>query len=156
MRRVNKKQGRILPCFFSVHILLQPIWAGRKIAQIGQTEPAGDTRRRTWVRREVKFVQNTRHKIEVICHLTNYFFKVYIIYTFLILRRFIINFLCLVCCVHFATAHFTGYKLTFHWYHKLYTPRSFYSVQALLHCYNQKKRRAEKMNRLLIFLLCTL
>ena len=42
-------------------ILLQLLWAGRKIAQIGQTEPVGVTRRRTWVRREVKFVQNTRH-----------------------------------------------------------------------------------------------
>ena len=35
---------------------------GRKIAQIGQTEPTGVTRRRTKVRREVRFVQNTRHK----------------------------------------------------------------------------------------------
>ena len=66
-------------------ILLQLLWDGRKIAQYsfeyhralrakhrytrfvkvpsvtGQTEPVGVTRRRTWVRREVKFVQNTRH-----------------------------------------------------------------------------------------------
>ena len=28
--------------------------------QIGQMEPVGVTRRRTWVRREVTFVQNTR------------------------------------------------------------------------------------------------
>jgi len=42
--------------------LLQLLWDGRKIAQIGQTKPVGVTRRRTLVRREVKFVQNTRHK----------------------------------------------------------------------------------------------
>ena len=42
-------------------ILLKLLWAGRKIAQIGQTEPVGVTRRRTLVRREVKFVRNTRH-----------------------------------------------------------------------------------------------
>ncbi len=34
---------------------------GRKIVQIGQTEPEGVTRRCTLVHREVKFVQNTRH-----------------------------------------------------------------------------------------------
>ncbi len=42
-------------------ILLQLLWAGREIAQIGQTEPVGLTRRRMLVRREVKFVRNTRH-----------------------------------------------------------------------------------------------
>ncbi len=42
-------------------ILLQLLWAGRKIAQIGQTEPAGVTRRRIFIRHEVKFVRNTRH-----------------------------------------------------------------------------------------------
>ncbi len=42
-------------------ILLQLLGVGRKIAQIGQTEPVGVTRRRTWVRREVKFVRNIRH-----------------------------------------------------------------------------------------------
>ena len=47
-------------------ILLQLLWVGRKIAQIGQTErKQGEallsvTRRRTWVRRAAKFVQNTR------------------------------------------------------------------------------------------------
>ena len=41
--------------------MLQPLfWAGRKRMQIGQTEPVGVTRRRTMVRQEVKFVQNTR------------------------------------------------------------------------------------------------
>ena len=35
-------------------------FAGRKIARSGQTEPKGATRRRTVVRREVKFIQNTR------------------------------------------------------------------------------------------------
>ena len=45
-------------------ILLQPLfWGRRKIAQIGQTEPVGATRKRTSVRREVKFVQNTMHFI---------------------------------------------------------------------------------------------
>ena len=46
--------------------LLHPIRDGRKIAQIGQTEPTGVTRRRTEVRREVKFVRNARHKKEEI------------------------------------------------------------------------------------------
>ena len=47
-------------------ILLQLLVAGRKIAQIGQTERKQGAsllpvpRRRTWVRRAAKFVQNTR------------------------------------------------------------------------------------------------
>ncbi len=40
-----------------VAILLHPLWVGRKIAQIGQTE----SRRRTLVRREAKFVRNAKH-----------------------------------------------------------------------------------------------
>ena len=42
--------------------LLWLLWAGRKIAQIGQTEPAGVSRSYAVAQREVKFVQNTRHK----------------------------------------------------------------------------------------------
>ena len=43
-------------------ILLWLLWAGRKIAQIGQTKPAGVSRSCAVAQREVKFVQNTRHK----------------------------------------------------------------------------------------------
>ena len=44
-----------------MRILLRVV-GGRKIAQIGQTEPFGVTRRRTLVRREARFVQNTRQQ----------------------------------------------------------------------------------------------
>ena len=33
-----------------------------KIVQNGQTEPVGGTRRRMWIRREVKFVRSKGHK----------------------------------------------------------------------------------------------
>ena len=60
--------------------LLQPLfWGERKIAQIGQTELIMPmyrhyqvTRRRTWVRREAKFVQNTRRFIAEIHQMTNF------------------------------------------------------------------------------------
>ncbi len=42
--------------------------------QIGQTEPVGETRRRTKVRRVVKFVQNTRQYKIGIRHSTNPYF----------------------------------------------------------------------------------
>ena len=51
-------------------ILLQLFWAGRKIVQIGQTEPTKPfqglylvTRSGVCTQREAKFVQNTRHII---------------------------------------------------------------------------------------------
>ena len=61
-----------------MRILLHPLLGGRKIAQIGQTEPEGVPN----VRREVKFVQNIRHKLEGIRHLANSFLKLCIILTF--------------------------------------------------------------------------
>ena len=48
-------------------ILLQLLWAGRKIAQIGQTERKQGaallsvTRSCMFIQQEAKFVQNTRH-----------------------------------------------------------------------------------------------
>ena len=53
-------------------MLLHPLWVGRKIAQIGQTE----SRRRTRVRQEVKFVQNAKHFYLEIRLQTNFFHHV--------------------------------------------------------------------------------
>ncbi len=50
--------------------MLQPFWAGRKMMQNGQTEPKWqfspfwDTRRRTMVRREAKFVHITKQELK--------------------------------------------------------------------------------------------
>ena len=72
--------------------------------QIGQTEPAGDTRRCTMVHREVKFVQNTRHFIAEIRQMTNFHLSFRFALTLqLSLKGFVKHFFCLVWCAHFAT-----------------------------------------------------
>ncbi len=86
-------------------------WGGRKIAQIGQTELIMPiyrhyqvTRRRTMVRREAKFVQNTRHFIAEIRQTTNFYLNFCFIFTLQSQPKgFVKPFLCLVWCVHFAT-----------------------------------------------------
>ncbi len=64
--------------------MLHPLCLGwTKSVQIGQTERKQGvallsvTRRRTMVRREAKFVQNTRHFIEEICQMTNFFLNLF-------------------------------------------------------------------------------
>ena len=47
-------------CFACSVPFCYALWGGRKMVQIGQMEPAGVTRRRTRVRREVTFVRNAR------------------------------------------------------------------------------------------------
>ena len=97
-------------------ILQQPLfWGKRKIAQIGQTELIMPiyrhyqvTRRRTWVRREAKFVQNTRHSIAEIRQMTNSHLDFCVILDLhLQPKGFVKLFFCLVWCVHFATAPFS-------------------------------------------------
>ena len=101
-------------------ILLQPLfWGERKIAQIEQTELIMPiyrhykvTRRRTRVRREAKFVQNTRRFIAGIRQMTNSHHNFCVILdSQLKPKGFVKLFFCLVWCVHFATAPFKNYFL---------------------------------------------
>ena len=91
-------------------ILPHLLWGGRKIVQIGQTEQKQGntlllvTRRRTKVRREAKFVQNTRLFIIEIRCLTDFFLKFCIIVAFRFFAKGFMGFACLVWCAHFATA----------------------------------------------------
>ena len=93
----------------------RPFQGERKIAQIGQTELIMPiyrhyqaTRRRTGVRREAKFVQNTRHSITEIRQMTNFHLNFCFIFTLqLQLKSFVKPFIRLVWCVHFATAPVT-------------------------------------------------
>ena len=62
-------------------------WAGRKIAQIGQIEPVGVTRRRMFIRREVKFVRNTRHYKKGIRQMTNSFINFLCYFDFIVLIK---------------------------------------------------------------------
>ena len=79
--------------------------------QIGQTElimPINRhyqvTRRRTWVRREAKFVQNTRHIITKIRQMTNFHLNFCFLLTLHPQQKdFVKLLLCLGWCVHFAT-----------------------------------------------------
>ncbi len=73
-----------------------------KIVQNGQTEPAGVTRRRTMVRREVKFVRSIKHFNYKIRSQTNFYLWFYI--TVFFLTVFIHSFLCFMRSVHFVAA----------------------------------------------------
>ena len=94
--------------------MLHPLWGGRKIAQIGQTELIMHihrhyqvTRRRMCIRREAKFVQNTRLFIAEIRQMTNFCLNFCFILTLQPrLKGFVKLFLCLVWCAHFAIPPF--------------------------------------------------
>ena len=81
------------------------------MAQIGQTEPQatpGDYPKAYNVRREVKFVQNTRHFIIEIRHLTNFYLNGLVYFDFAVsIKRLCYEFLlhCVV-CVFFYTYFF--------------------------------------------------
>jgi len=74
--------------------LLLLLWAGRKIARIEQTEPAGDTRSCAYAQREVKFVQSTRRKTEGIHQTMNSFLSFFNILIFYLNKRLYLAFLC--------------------------------------------------------------